>query len=280
MKLKDLVKKYYDLAKTHNKEVNDIKLLFLEILGVNNTSFYLNMENIISEDIIRKIDDAVKMYLEGKPIAYILGYKYFYKDKFCVNENVLIPRNETEELVDLIIKDVKKLKITPTIIDIGCGSGVIGLTLAKYLENSKVYLSDISIDALNVTRINAKNLNVDVTLLQGDMLEPIIKEGIKANIIVSNPPYIDVNEEVDESVLKYEPHLALFAKNNGLEFYEKILKEAYKVVEDEGLIYFEIGYRQKEGIEALIKKYLPNSIYEVIQDIYKNNRMVKIKYKV
>ena len=249
MKLKDLVKKYYDLAKTHNKEVNDIKLLFLEILGVNNTSFYLILDNDVSNDKIKKIDELVNQYLKGKPMAYILGYKYFYKDKFIVNENVLIPRNETEELVDLIIKDVSNLKINPTIIDIGCGSGNIGITLAKYIKKSKVYLSDISLDAIEISKENAKMVDGDITLLHGDMLKPYLENGIKADVIVSNPPYIDLNEEVDESVINFEPHLALYAKNNGLEFYEKILKDVPLVINKNGLIYFEIGYKQRRVLK-------------------------------
>lgn len=279
MKLSQLVKHYYELAKKNNQEVIDVKLLFLKVLNLSNTSFYLGMDNEIDKDTINKVDELFNQYINGKPMAYIIGSKYFYKNEFIVNDSVLIPRNETEELVDWIIKDISNIYNSPKIIDIGCGSGVIGLSLALNIQGSEVYLSDISHEALIVCQENANKLRADVKIIHGDMLEPFINK-VKVDVIVSNPPYIDRSELLDSSVTKHEPHLALYAKNKGLEFYERIIKDAYKVLNDEGYIYFEIGYKQKEDIENLIKNHLPNCKYEIRKDIYKNDRMVKIYYKV
>ena len=119
MKLSQLVKHYYELAKKNNQEVIDVKLLFLKVLNLSNTSFYLGMDNEIDKDTINKVDELFNQYINGKPMAYIIGSKYFYKNEFIVNDSVLIPRNETEELVDWIIKDISNIYNSPKIIDIG-----------------------------------------------------------------------------------------------------------------------------------------------------------------
>ena len=218
------------------------------------------------------IEDAIKRLKNGEPVQYIVGNVNFYGYILNVDKRVLIPRRETEELVEEVIKRSANFN-NPTIIDIGCGSGAIAISLSKEL-NTKVYASDISLDALEVANENIKKNNANVRLLQGDMLKPYIKKNIKVDIIVSNPPYIKYNEKIEDIVKKNEPHLALYANNNGLEFYESILKDAKKILNDKFLIAFEIGCMQKEDIEKLAYKYLDNIKVEIKKDLSNKDRML------
>lgn len=218
------------------------------------------------------IEDAIKRLNDGEPVQYIVGNVDFYGYILKVNKNVLIPRRETEELVEEVIKRSQAF-LNPTIIDIGTGSGAIAISLSKEL-NTHIYASDISKKALEVAKENAKSNNADITLLEGDMLKPYIKNNIKVDIIVSNPPYIKENEQIENIVKNNEPGIALYAKNNGLEFYESILKDAKKVLKNKFLIAFEIGYTQGEDIKNLAFKYLGNVKVEIKKDLSFKNRML------
>ena len=207
------------------------------------------------------INDAIKRLENGEPVQYVVGNVDFYGYVLNVNKDVLIPRRETEELVEEVMKRSKSFN-NPTIIDVGTGSGAIAISLSKEL-NCHVYASDISDKALKVAKENAIKNNANITFLQGDMLKPFIDNKIKVDIIVSNPPYIKENEEIENIVKNNEPHLALYAKNNGLEFYESILKDANKVLNYKYLIAFEIGKTQGNDIKLLAYKYLGDVKVEI-----------------
>lgn len=218
------------------------------------------------------INDAIKRLENGEPVQYIVGNVDFYGYILNVNKDVLIPRRETEELVEEVIKR-SKLFNNPTIIDIGTGSGAIAISLSKEL-NCHVYASDISNKALMVAKENAIKNNANITFLQGDMLKPFIDNKIKVDIIVSNPPYIKENEEIEGIVKNNEPNIALYAKNNGLEFYESILKDANRVLKEKYLIAFEIGKTQGNDIKLLAHKYLGNVKVEIKKDLSLNDRFI------
>ncbi len=218
------------------------------------------------------INDAIKRLEAGEPVQYIVGNVDFYGYELDVNKNVLIPRRETEELVEEVIKRSKTFN-NPVIIDVGTGSGAIAISLSKELK-IHVYASDISDKAIEVAKTNVDKTKANVTLLNGDMLKPYIENDIKVDILVSNPPYIKENEEIEDIVKDNEPHLALYAKNNGLEFYESILKDAKEVLNDKYLIAFEIGETQGEDIKALALKYLGNVNVEIKKDLSDKNRFV------
>ena len=218
------------------------------------------------------IEDAIKRLNDGEPVQYIVGNVDFYGYILKVNKNVLIPRRETEELVEEVIKRSQAF-LNPTIIDIGTGSGAIAISLSKEL-NTHIYASDISKKALEFAKENAKSNNADITLLEGDMLKPYIQNNIKVDIIVSNPPYIKEDEQIENIVKNNEPNIALYAKNNGLEFYESILKDAKKLLNDKFLIAFEIGYTQGEDIKNLAFKYLGNVKVEIKRDLSFKDRML------
>lgn len=218
------------------------------------------------------INDAIKRLENGEPVQYIVGNVDFYGYILNVNKDVLIPRRETEELVEEVIKR-SKLFNNLTIIDIGTGSGAIAISLSKEL-NCHVYASDISNKALMVAKENAIKNNANITFLQGDMLKPFIDNKIKVDIIVSNPPYIKENEEIEDIVKNNEPNIALYAKNNGLEFYESILKDANRVLKEKYLIAFEIGKTQGDDIKLLAHKYLGNVKVEIKKDLSLNDRFI------
>lgn len=213
------------------------------------------------------------------PIQYLLGKTNFYGLDFEVNENVLIPRPETEELVEWIINEnktgkSKKIKV----LDIGTGSGCIAISLAKNLPNAEVYGIDVSKKAIETAKRNAINNNVDVTFMYLDILDTDVL-ACNFDIIVSNPPYVRnlEKEEIKKNVLDYEPHLALFVDDNdALIFYRKIAVLAKSGLKDDGQLYFEINqYLGKETTDLLEKMHFKN--IELRKDIYDNDRMISCK---
>lgn len=198
------------------------------------------------------IDEAIKELKKGRPVQYIVGNVDFYGINLKVNENVLIPRFETEELVDKIIKYSRVFNSELKIADIGTGSGAIAITLKKKL-NASVTATDISESALEIAKENALSNEVEIDFKLGNLLEPLNE---KYDILVSNPPYIAYDEEIMDIVKNNEPHLALYAPDNGLYFYDEILKNASNYLKPKSLIAFEIGEKQGEALKELSLKYL------------------------
>lgn len=223
-----------------------------------------------------KLKEGLKKLNEGKPVQYIVGNVNFYGNILKVNEDVLIPRFETETLVEKTINYAKKeLKEPLKILDIGTGSGAIAITLKKNLE-SFVDAIDISKKALKIAKENAKLNNVKINFIHSNMLEKIEK---KYDIIISNPPYIAVDEEVEEIVKNNEPHIALYANNNGLEYYEIILKDVKKHINKPGIIAFEIGMNQGNKIKEIAEKYLKNYDFSIEKDLTGKDRFIFIIVK-
>lgn len=253
-------------------KISDDEAYKQDIYYLAQKAFSLSLEELILKEN-EVVDDNIfnqylKRYLDKEPLYYILGKAPFYKREFIVNNKVLIPRNETEELVYLTIKKIKEKKLTnPKIIDVGSGSGCISITLDKEIIDSLVTGVDISLEALEVAKANNKNLEANVNFYQSDCLKNVVKNKEKFNVLISNPPYIDKEQFVEESVLKYEPHLALFAEKKGLAIYEKIFLDLDLVLEEHGFAIFEISPDLKEGLIELLRLILPNYRYEFIFDI-------------
>ena len=251
------------------------KMLLADLLQVNPLELLTMLDRKVDEDIVTSYKEKVSQVEEKKPVQYVIGNVNFYGNIFNVNKNVLIPRFETEELVDNTINyinsffDEKDLDI----IDLGTGSGCIGLTLKKNIPDSNVTLVDISKNALAVARSNADKLEVEVELLNNDMLEGIDK---KYNIIISNPPYIKTDEEIEDIVRDNEPHLALFGGIDGLDYYKQILSSARNNVKDKYLIAFEIGDTLRLDVIKLAEEYFPKAKIVAKKDIYNRDRMIFI----
>lgn len=237
-------------------------------------------EGTVSESELLKFNFAVKDLKKERPLQYILGKADFYGLEFTVNEHVLIPRPETEELVDLIIRDVKAAHSPAaiSILDIGTGSGCIAITLKKNLPAATVSALDVSGKALQTARENAIKNNTEIHFIQGDVLSPALDfSSEKYDIVVSNPPYIRFSEkeQMKKNVLEYEPHLALFVESDDpLLFYRKIADLALKILKAGGEIYFEINEAfGKEAQELLVSKGFKNVM--LIKDMSDKNRILR-----
>ena len=217
------------------------------------------------------MEEAIKRLENGEPVQYIVGDVDFYGNIIKVDKRVLIPRFETEGLVEIALKYLTNTNLD--VVDLGTGSGCIPITLKKKLPNINIDAVDISLDALDVARENAKLNNVDINFVHGDMLKPLNK---KYDSIISNPPYIAYNEEVMDIVKNNEPNNALYADNDGLYFYEEILKNCNKYLKDKYYIFFEMGYSQGERIKELALKYLDCKV-EIKKDLQGFDRYVIIE---
>ena len=250
------------------------KILLAELLNKNPLELLTCLEETVPEETVEIYKKEVMALAEGKPLQYVIGNVNFYGNKFYINENVLIPRFETEELVEQTTEYIKKFFTEPVdIIDLGCGSGVIGLTLEQKVSTNSVDLIDISEKALEVTKINKENLNSKANLIQSDMFENINK---KYDVIISNPPYIKTTEEIEDIVLNNEPHLALFAGVDGLDCYKKIINNLPNYMKDKCLVAFEIGMTQANDITNLAKEVLGDIKVEVKKDLSGKDRMLFI----
>ena len=250
------------------------KILLANILKYDTLELFLHLEQKVSETDIELYKRYIEAVLNNYPIQYLIGNVNFYGNDFIINDKVLIPRFDTEQLVYRVIEYVRKNFNKPVnIIDLGCGSGVIGITLAKELPNSSVTCLDISNDAIELTKKNADLLNVNISTMKGDMLSNV--EG-KFDIIVSNPPYIALNEEIEDIVKNNEPHLALYAGIDGLDCYKKILSNVKKNITEKFLIAFEIGYTQAKEISKIAYDNLGDIKIEVFKDLSDKDRVLLI----
>ena len=220
----------------------------------------------------KDIDTAIKELESGIPVQYIVGNVDFYGYTFKVNKNTLIPRFETELLVEKTIKYINKyFNNEIKILDIGTGSGCIAITLNKLLYNSRVTAVDISKNALDVARENNKINNTDVNFIESAVFSNI---NDKYDVIISNPPYISYDEDIMNVVYNNEPHMALYADDNGLYFYDKILMECRKYLNDRFFIAFEIGYKQGNDIINIINKYFDNVNISLEKDYSGRDRFI------
>ena len=265
------------IAIDNDKEESAVILLLEHVTGYETNELYLKMNEEIEEDIVNKFDEIFNVYLyENKPIQYLIGYSNFYGYDFIVNEDVLIPRYETEELVENILyrydEHFSGQKVN--VCDLATGSGCIAISLALEEKNMTVIGTDISKEAIKVAKQNNEKLGANVKFLIGDMLEPL--KGKKFDIFVSNPPYIPEAEEVMSLVKDNEPNIALFGGDDGMKFYRIILSGLKPYLNKKAMIAFEHGYDKKEEMIALANRYFPNSKVEVLKDLEGRERMTFI----
>ena len=267
--------KYLELKKINNQYVNNtvIKTLLMDDGG------FLDFTNLVSHfhDEVndnKKIDKNLERIMNGEPMQYVLGYAYFVNSNYYVSEDVLIPRQETEQLaVAALVYIVKQFgkESEITIADIGTGSGILAIYLKENFPNAHVIATDISEKALQIARKNAESHNVVIDFRLGNMLDPINE---KLDVIISNPPYIGDESTVSEQTLKYEPHLSLFA-NPKTKYYEEILSQMDKM-KDEFFIAFEIGEDMEKELTDLLEDNYHDIGYSFDQDIYFKTRFLYI----
>lgn len=261
---KDKLQEAIQLTLDKGYEQTRAEWLLLDLFKWSRTDYLIHREEQMSQADIAKFDLALHRMLSGEPIQYIVGFQSFYGYNFEVDNNCLIPRPETEEVM---LHFLNQCHHQDTVADIGTGSGAIAITLKLLKPDLKVLATDLYEDTLNVARNNATLHQQEIQFLQGDALKPLIDNDIKVDGLISNPPYIDECEarDMDDTVLKYEPHHALFAENEGYAIYEGILKDLPQVMKEQGHVVFEIGYNQGNQLKALINSMYPDKLVKVIK---------------
>ena len=267
----ELRKKLEALFEEHGiTEFADIDWIMVEVLETSRSMLPFYGE--ITSENESKIMEAANKRIKHIPVAYIFGKTNFYGYDLKVNENVLIPRLDTEVLVEKLIADIKSQNKKVSVLDIGTGSGAIVIAVQKE-TNAKCFAVDVSKEALEVAKENAKENNAEIKFIESNLFENI--KDLKVDYIVSNPPYIEteVVKILDAEVVSNEPNLALDGGVDGLDFYRKIIKDAKNHLNEKGRLYFEIGYNQGESVSALMKDDFED--VEVIKDYGGNDRVVK-----
>lgn len=241
------------------------------ILGKSNEWLMINFNYDVPEEKQKKFAELIEFRIHGKPLQYILGKQYFMGLEFIVNENVLIPRADTEILVYEAIKELENIK-KPKVLDMCTGSGCIAISLAKNVKNAEIFAVDISSEAIDVARENSKINGTDVKFIKSDLFESIIDT--QFDMIVSNPPYISKEEmgKLEKDVLN-EPHLALYGGEDGLDFYRSISEKAVNYLKTSGFLIFEIGYLQGEGVKNILAELKYKNI-KTVKDYSGNNRVI------
>ncbi|MGE7365557.1 peptide chain release factor N(5)-glutamine methyltransferase [Desemzia incerta] len=250
--------------------------LLMERQQWNRTDFVLHLNEEMPSDSKRQLIEDVAEHGGGRPIQHILGYEWFYDLKLKVTHDTLIPRPETEEIVDKFLQQTKQddsLKV----LDIGTGTGAIAIVAKKQRPNDDVTGTDLSPKALAVAKENAEANGVAVRFLEGDLTAPV--KGEKFDVILSNPPYIGEHEKnvMDQSVLDYEPPMALFAENDGLFIYQRLAKELPRLLNPNGKIYLEIGYQQGEAVKELFQKAFPEALVQIEKDLSGLDRLISVQ---
>ena len=253
------------------------RLLLQHVLNKTHAQLLADMREPMSEIEYKRYWSLIEEHVKGKPVQYITGVEEFYGRNFEVNEHVLIPRPETEELVYETINRVKSLftnKTNVQVADIGTGSGAIGISLKLEQPSFQVTVTDLSQGALDVAKRNADLLGAEVHFKQGDLSKPIAHQ--KWDVILSNPPYIafEEAETLSDSVYEYEPHSALFAEEQGLYLYKRLSEELPALMNKTGLVGLEIGHEQGPTVQEFFQLAFPKAKVDIVKDINGKNRMI------
>ena len=273
MKLAQIFKDFEEKLIVQGEEAESLSFVYRSLKNLSFTDLVFALQQEVTEEEKQFVEEIFKKLAAHIPAQYIIGHAEFFGMQLKVDERVLIPRPETEELVELILTEnpEKNLKV----LDIGTGSGAIALALAKNRPYWSVTAVDISQDALELATENANAQNLNLSFIKSDCFSEISS---KYDIIVSNPPYIsrEDQEEVGLNVLHSEPHLALFADEDGLAIYRRIAEDSKDYLNDGGKIYLEIGYKQGQSVPDLFRKNFPEKRVRTLKDQFGQDRMVVI----
>ena len=273
MKLAQIFKDFEEKLIAQGEEAESLSFVYRSLKNLSFTDFVFALQQEVIEEEKEFVEEIYTKLANHIPAQYIIGHAEFFGMQLKVDERVLIPRPETEELVELILAE--NLKENLKVLDIGTGSGAIALALAKSRPDWTITASDISQDALDLASKNAEIQNLNIFLKKSDCFSEISS---KYDIIVSNPPYISRSDEseVGLNVLHSEPHLALFADEDGLAIYRRIAEDSKDYLNDGGKIYLEIGYKQGQSVPALFKENFPEKQVRTLKDQFGQDRMVVV----
>ena len=276
MKLAQIFKDFEEKLIAKGEEAKSLSFVYRSLKNLSFTDFVFTLHQEITDEDYKFVEDIFIKLANHIPAQYIIGHAEFFGMQLKVDERVLIPRPETEELVEVILSENPKDNLK--VLDIGTGSGAIALALAKNRPDWSVTAADISQDALELAMENAKTQDLNLSFIKSDCFSEI---SAKYDIIVSNPPYISPSDEseVGLNVLHSEPHLALFADEDGLAIYRRIAEDSKDYLNDGGKIYLEIGYKQGQSVPALFRKNLPEKRVRTLKDQFGQDRMVVVDDK-
>jgi release factor glutamine methyltransferase len=274
------VRTYHDLLNEGRRRLDDqtAQLYLNSLCQERDINLYLEMDNPMPLDLQEVYLEGIHRMENHEPMDYVLGWTMFYGRPFHVDDSVLIPRPETEELAELVLelfdqhfdKDI-------TLFDVGTGSGALAVTLTLEEPRIHAWASDISPEALATAQKNAHDLHAPVSFLMGSMLDPYVEQGLKCDLLVCNPPYIPAQENLEESVKDFEPHVALFGGEDGLKLYRELFAKASQVMNPGGVLAFEMGWNQKEALTALAKQAFPGANVSCRKDINQKDRMLAVE---
>lgn len=277
------VRKYERLCEQNDIPPETVMAYLVEISQRERYNLYANFEEEMPAALEEEFDAGMARILKDEPMAHVLGYSWFYGYKMIVNGDVLIPRVETEELcaqilarIDEFFPDYEKVECA----DVGTGSGAIAIAVAKEEPKVVMHATDISEEALVTARKNAEINEAAIDFTAGDMLEPLIAQGRKLDVLISNPPYIPADEQMEKSVVDFEPHVALFGGSDGLYFYRRIFERCREVLKDKAFMAFEMGWDQRARMSALVEEMLPGMEYEIIRDMSGKDRMLFVYHNL
>ena len=273
MKLAQIFKDFEEKLIAQGEEAESLSFVYRSLKNLSFTNFVFALQQEVTEEDKHFVKEIYTKLVAHIPAQYIIGHAEFFGMQLKVDERVFIPRLETEELVELILAENPDGHLK--VLDIGTGSGAIALALAKDRADWTITAADISQDALELASENADRLDLEISFIKSDCFSEICS---KYDIIVSNPPYISRadEEEVGLNVLHSEPHLALFADEEGLAIYRRIAEESKDYLNDGGKIYLEIGYKQGQSVPALFMENLPEKRVRTLKDQFGQDRMVVI----
>ena len=273
MKLAQIFKGFEEKLIAQGEEAESLSFVYRSLKNLSFTDFVFTLQQEVTEEEKDFVEEIYTKLANHIPAQYIIGHAEFFGMQLEVDERVLIPRPETEELVELILDENPKENLK--VLDIGTGSGAIALALAKNRPDWTITAADISQDALDLAMENANNQGLTLFFIKSNCFSEISS---KYDIIVSNPPYISrVDEaEVGLNVLHSEPHLALFADEDGLAIYRRIAEESKDYLNDGGKIYLEIGYKQGQSVPELFRENLPEKQVRTLKDQFGQDRMVVV----
>ncbi|HDX9587228.1 TPA: peptide chain release factor N(5)-glutamine methyltransferase [Bacillus pseudomycoides] len=278
MRVYEALKWASSFLREHGRDENAGEIVLCHVLKTNRTGLMMNMREELTAEQERTFADFIHKHVAGIPVQYLIGYEMFYGRSFFVNEEVLIPRPETEELVLGVLTRIRRKfgDKDVHVADIGTGSGAISITLALENPHLHVYTVDIATESIEVAQKNAAELEANVTFYHGDLLSPFQETKQKLDVVVSNPPYIPEEDwrGLSSVVKEHEPKRALVGGEDGLDFYRRFMEELPKVLQEEAIVAFEVGVGQGEDVRALLQETFPHAHVEVVFDINGKDRMV------
>lgn len=278
MQIKEILKYGIEKLKTNNidEPILKTRLLIAHCIGKNKEYVISNDTENLAEEAEKKIKEWIERLVQNEPIQYVLGYQEFMGLNFKVDKNVLIPRQDTEIIVEEVLNHIRNNEIS-TVLDMCTGSGAIAVSLKKYVQDIEVDAADISEEAIKIAKNNSIKNDVKVKLVKTDLFNNIKKQ---YDIIVSNPPYIETETiNILSEEVKKEPRIALDGGTDGLDFYRKIILDGYKYLNKNGWIFLEIGYNQKAGLEELVEKSGLYKNFYSKKDLGGNDRLVAFQKK-